>query len=189
MNTSLAVAFLSGGYDPECKKTQYLNRIAQARLSKPKTTVVKVVSDWAEETKDRGGRPRKHKLRKNDKRVYAIEGAPGVMQTGSNKYQVQIKHWNRNFYLGVFNTIEQAIKARDTAKAQLRAGTFKYKGKIAVDERPKKVRDLPKYIYYSAIKDRYLIQLTRDRKKTSYGTYRTLEDAVNKLKELGIGEC
>jgi hypothetical protein len=145
-----------------------------------------VVSDWGVDEKAKGGRPKKPRVRKDDKRVYSIDGIPAVMLTGGGRYQVQIKHWNRNFYLGVFDTIEQAVHARDTAKAQLRAGTFEYKGKIAVDERPKKVRDLPKHIYYSKVKDRYLIQVTKNNNKLSYGTYRTLEDAVNKLKELGI---
>ena len=186
MKTSLAIAFLSGQYDPENKQESKKAKIVQARLSKPRTTVVKVVSDWAVDEKAKGGRPKKPRVRKEDKRIYAIEGIPAVMQTGGGRYQVQIKHWGRNFYLGVFDTVEQAIHARDTAKAQLKAGTFKHKGKIAVDERVKKSRELPKYIYYNPIKDRYLIQRTIDGRKFSYGTYHTLEEAVNKLKELGI---
>ena len=185
MNIQTATAFISGQYDPEHKKAQYLERIANAKVNKPKTTVVKVVSDWAVDEKAKGGRPKKPRVRKEDKRIYAIEGIPAVMQTGGGRYQVQIKHWGRNFYLGVFDTVEQAIHARDTAKAQLKAGTFKHKGKIAVDERVKKSRELPKYIYYNPIKDRYLIQRTIDGRKFSYGTYHTLEEAVNKLKELG----
>lgn len=187
MKSNLAVSFLSGQYDPEHKKAQYLGRITQAKINKPKTTVVKVVSDWGVDEKAKGGRPKKPKVRKDDKRIYAIDGYPAIMQTGGGRYQVQIKHWNRNFYLGVYDTIEAAVRVRDESKAQLIAGTFIYKGKLAVDERPQKRKqsELPKYIYWSKDKGRYLIQRTLNNKKYAHGTYKTLEEAVNKLKELG----
>jgi hypothetical protein len=181
-----AIDFLSGKYDPDYKKAQYLGRIAQARLNRPMTKTIKVESDWAYEPPDRPVKPKQPKPRA--KRIYQIDGIPSVMLTAGGKYQVQIKHWTRNFYLGVFDTIEQAVHARDTAKAELIAGTFMYRGKIAVDERVKKKKasELPKFIYWSKDKGKYLIQRTLGGKKFSYGTYHTLEEAVNKLKELGI---
>ena len=180
-----AIDFLSGKFDPEYKKAQHLARIAQAKINKPKTVSVKVASDWGIDDKAHGGKPKP--VRKREKRIYAIDGCPSVMQTGAGKYQVQIKHWNKNFYLGVFDTIEQATHARDTAKAELIAGTYIYKGVLAVDERPKKKKDsmLPKYIYWSKDKNKYLIQRTLGGKKLSHGTYKTLEEAVERLKELG----
>ena len=183
MNTSLAVSFLSGKYDPDYKKAHHLGRILQARLNKPKTTVVKVVSDWAMEEKHKGGRPK----RKPQARVYCAQNEPGIMETEGGKFQVQIKHWRKSFYLGVFNTIEEAVRVRDESKAQLTAGTFIYKGQLVVDERQPKPKKsgLPKFVYYSKAKDRYLIQRTVDNKKYAHGTYKTLEEAVNKLKELG----
>jgi hypothetical protein len=185
MKTSLAVAFLSGQYDPENKQESKKAKIVQARLSKPKTTVVKVVSDWAYEPPDRPVKPKQPKPRA--KRIYQIDGIPSVMLTAGGKYQVQIKHWARNFYLGVFDTIEEAVTARDTAKAELIAGTFVYRGKIAVDERvrKKKASELPKFIYWSKDKGKYLIQRTLGGKKLAHGTYKTLEEAVERLKELG----
>ena len=181
-----AIDFLSGKFDPDYKKAQYLGRIAQARLNKPKTVSVKVESDWAYEPPDRPVKPKMTKPRA--KRIYQIDGTPSVMLTAGGKYQVQIKHWARNFYLGVFDTIEEAVTARDTAKAELIAGTFVYRGKIAVDERvrKKKASELPKFIYWSKDKNKYLIQRTLGGKKLAHGTYKTLEEAVNKLKELGI---
>ena len=180
-----AIDFLSGKYDPDFKKAQYLARIAQAKLNKPKTVSVKVASDWGIDDKAHGGKPKP--VRKREKRVYGIDGYPSVMLTGSGKYQVQIKHWNRNFYLGIFDTIEEAAHARDTAKAQLMAGTYVYKGVLIVDERPKKIRDttLPKFIYWSKDKGKYIIQRTLGGKKLAQGTYKTLEEAVAKLQELG----
>jgi len=186
MNIQTATAFISGQYDPEHKKAQYLERIANAKVNKPKTTVVKVVSDWAVDEKAKGGRPKKPRVRKPNPRIYAVNGAPAVMLTNGGKFQVQIKQIGRIFYLGVFDTLDEATRARDDAKAQIKAGTFIYKGELVVDERVKKSRELPKHIYYSRVKDRYLIQRTIDGRKFSYGTYHTLEEAANKLKELGI---
>ena len=180
-----AIDFLSGKYDPDYKKAQYLGRIAQARLNRPMTKTIKVESDWAYEPPDRPVKPKVAKPRA--KRIYQIDGTPSVMLTAGGKYQVQIKHWARNFYLGVFDTIEEAVSARDTAKAELIAGTFIYRGKIAVDERvrKKKVSELPKFIYWSKDKGKYLIQRTLGGKKLAHGTYKTLEEAVAKLQELG----
>ena len=185
MNTSIATAFLAGRYDPDFKKAKHLARIAQAKLNRPVTKTVKVASDWAYEPPDRPVKPKVAKPRA--KRIYQIDGIPSVMLTAGGKYQVQIKHWARNFYLGVFDTIEEAVTARDTAKAELIAGTFVYRGKIAVDERvrKKKASELPKFIYWSKDKNKYLIQRTLGGKKLAHGTYKTLEEAVERLKELG----
>lgn len=188
MNTSIATAFLAGRYDPGYKKAQYLGRIAQARLNRPMTKTVKVESDWAYEPPDRPVKPKVAKPRA--KRIYQIDGIPSVTLTAGGKYQVQIKHWARNFYLGVFDTIEEAVTTRDTAKAELIAGTFVYRGKIAVDERTKKkkVSELPKFIYWSKDKGKFLIQRTLGGKKLTRGTYKTVEEAVAKLQELGWEE-
>ena len=177
------INFLSGKYDPEYKQVIYRTVREKAKASNAQTVTVKVVSDWGVDEKAKGGRPKKPKVRKDDKRIYAIDGYPAIMQTGGGRYQVQIKHWNRNFYLGVFDTIEEAVRVRDESKAQLIAGTFIYKGQLAVDERPKKRKksELPKYIYWSRDKGRYLIQRTLNNKKYAHGTYKTLEEAINTL--------
>ena len=74
-----AIDFLSGKYDPDYKKAQYLGRIAQARLNRPITKTVKVESDWAYEPPDRPVKPKVAKPRV--KRIYQIDGIPSVMLT------------------------------------------------------------------------------------------------------------
>ena len=179
MNTALAVSFISGQYDPEHKKAQHLGRIAQAKLNKPKTTVVKVVSEYRIEG------VKSASLNKKGVPMYRAVGERCINLTENNTYSVIFKAYDRSVYVGTFKTLEEAIAERDKAQAEVKAGTYIYKGELLVDKRVKKDRGMPKHIYYNTSQNKYQVQKDINGKKKYYGAYKTLEEAIERLKELG----
>lgn len=152
-----AVDFIKGKYDPEYKRTELAAKLDKAKASNPKTVTVQVDSDWS--------------IDKAPKAVKSSDVDTSSIIQNNGKFIVQIRHRNQRLYLGTYHTLNDAVQARDKVKAKL----------LAANDKPNN-RDLPKHIYRN--KKRYIVQLTTKGRTVTYGSYVTVEEAINRLKEL-----
>lgn len=178
MNIALSMAFIAGRYDPEHKRVRHLAKLVQAKLNKPKTSLVTVVSDY------RMDDVKPVKLNSKGVPAYRSISERCINLTEHGTYSVMFKAYDRSIYVGSFKTLEQAIAERDKAKADVKAGTYIYRGELLVDKRTKKDRGMPKHIYYNASQNRYQVQKDVEGKKKYFGAYKTLEEAIERLKEI-----
>ena len=104
MDIQLAIRFLKGEFDPEYSRAKTMQLLEQAKRNNPKTYVVKAASDWGYDDTKAGRRKLKPHLLDRPKKV-----TTGIIYTPSGKYQSQVKAFNKYYYLGVFDTEEEAI--------------------------------------------------------------------------------
>ena len=179
MDIQLAIRFLKGEFDPEYSRAKTMQLLEQAKRNNPKTHVVKAASDWGYDDTKAGRRKLKPHLLDRLKKV-----ATGIIYTPSGKYQSQVKAFNKYYYLGVFDTEEEALQARNDAKAKLKVGEFVYRGEAVVDVKERDRCGIPKYIYFNVKLDKYYVQKKVNGVVRNFGRYATLEEAIARLNEV-----
>lgn len=183
MNIEMVVRFLKGEFDPEYRKQGYGVKKLRARLNKPETTKVQLYSDWAFSI-SYGGKPKMPPKPKADRKVAT---SAGIYPTKNGRFQSQFKAFGAFYYLGTFDTEEEAVRVRKEAKDKLKRGEFRYKGKLVVDTRERAKLNLPQYIHYRDAKRSYMVQKRIDGKVVYLGSFKTLEEAEAKLREVDNG--
>ena len=180
MNTEMVIRFLRGEFDPEYKKVTMAQRLEQAKLNKPETRKMQVYSDWAFSI-SYGGKPKVPPKPKPERKAAT---SAGIYPTKNGRFQAQFKAFGTFYYLGIFDTEEEAAKVRAEAKDKLKRGEFKYKGQLVVDTRERAKLGLPQYIHYRYTKRSYMVQKRINGKVMYLGSFKTLEEAEAKLREV-----
>ena len=170
--------FLRGEFDPEHRRVKALERLVVAKLNKPETVKAKVDSDWAFAT-----------ARSTLRAIRTLTKLPkGVARSKNGKFQAKAQHDGKWIYLGTYDTEQQAAEASLTASRIITKEKGITADKVIEAIRKPKVTALPKFVYYHKAKDRYIIQRRTNGKDIHYGTFKVLEEAIDKLTELGFVE-
>lgn len=177
----MAVMFLKGAYLSDSAKAEHKAWIDKAKTDMPKTTRVTVESDWAMKPTEtnKGGRIRPTTQLK-------ANGLPtGIQLTRYNTYRVKIKYNKIEHNLGTYETVEDAIKARQMAEDQIRET-----GALSIASNEVK-KSLPKGIHLMA-HGFYRVRLRHKNVQYHLGTSQSLEGAIalrveaeRQLKETG----
>jgi hypothetical protein len=98
-----------------------------------------------------------------------------------NEYCIQKTVDKELLYFGRYKTLEDAIKVRDYLEKYGWSKNISTNFKCSLEGTRIK-RDLPKYIAYAG--DKYIIKKYINDKTCYYGSYSTLTEAINKVKQL-----
>lgn len=112
----LAFTFLKGAYMPDSAKVKHQELMAIAKATKPKTVRITLEPEWAiKPTEVSAGRVRPSNKPKAD-------GLPrGVQVTRHGTFRAKIKYNKVEYSLGTYQTVGEAIAARQAAEEQLKA--------------------------------------------------------------------
>ena len=191
MDIALSIKFLSGKYDPDFRRSKTLDKIERARINKPKTTIVRRNLDLiirenedVEEVKYR----RRTAAEMLDGET--IDSPLGIRGITKNKYDgrwaVRVRNGKKQYHVGVFEKLEDAVKARDKVYYAVQNGEFVHDNTYHTRLRQNRSeRGLPPNVYH-AVNDRYSGKIMIKGAMYFLGTFDTIEEAqaaVNSHKE------
>lgn len=134
MNMNLVKDFLRGRFDPPQVKQEYEAKLEQAKIKKPKTIRVLANPEFkfrgAWELVARAPKERKTKHDPDGLTKNHPFGMKCIAQSSkSGRWYVNIKMNARSVHVGTFDTLAQAIVARDEALTAYRAGRYEHTDK------------------------------------------------------------
>lgn len=199
MNIAMIHQFLVGEYDHPAKKSDTRARIERARINKPQTIKICKNMDLyiQEENDDDDIVQVKHKRRSKEEmlRGETIDSPLGILGIVRDKYDdrwsVRVRCGAKQYHIGVFENLADAVRVRDKVYADVQNGTFVHDNTHHKRIRkPRDERKLPKNVYH-AVNNRYSGKIMIKGAMYFLGTFDTIseaEEAVKLHKEKVSGE-
>ena len=189
MNIALSIKFLTGDFDPESKKLTTQTKIEKARINKPKTIrVMKNLDYIIRESNDEDFEEVKHRRRTAEEMLegQVIDSPLGIRGITRHKtdyrWHVRVRSGVKQYHVGVFDELEDAVKARDKVYEEVKNGTFihgsTYHKRI---RQSRSERNLPPNVY-KAVNNRFMAKVMHRGIFYFLGTYDTIEEALSVVK-------
>lgn len=188
MNIKMLIDFVTGKYDHPKKQAETQAKIEQARINKPQTVRVQKNLDFIIREENDDIEEVKHRRRSveeilNGQTIDSPLGIRGITRDKlDDRWSVRVRCGVKQYHIGVFDELEDAVRVRDKVYADVQNGTFVHDTTYHKRVRQaRSERKLPPNVY-NAVNGRYSGKIMIKGAMYFLGTFDTIEETVEAVK-------